>query len=257
METDIYQRLTGKIALITGASSGIGAATARLFAREGATVVLAARNEEKLTIILEEIKRNGGKGSAIRTDVSDAASIESLIKQILDLYGQLDIAFNNAGASGIFKPLIDVTEEEFDRMLAVNLKGIFLCMKYQIPAMVSGGGGAILNMSSVMGIVGKTRISPYIASKHGVIGLTKAAAIEYAKSNIRVNAIAPGTIQTERFEGLLAGDASIAERMASYIPMGRLGSMSEVAETALWICSDSSSYLTGITIPVDGGYIIE
>ena len=246
----------GKVALITGASRGIGAATARLFAQEGATVVLASRSEEELARIVEEIRANGGEVMAAKTDVAEAASVETLIKRTVDAYGRLDIAVNNAGIAGGNKPLVEVTEEVFDRVIAVNLKGVFLGMKYEIPAMLASGGGAIVNLSSTVGLVGTgAGIAPYIASKHGVVGLTKAAALEYAGQHIRVNAIAPGTTRTSVNERWIA-DEQIRQRITSGIPLGRVADPAEVAEAILWLCSDAASYVTGVTLSVDGGYIV-
>jgi NAD(P)-dependent dehydrogenase (short-subunit alcohol dehydrogenase family) len=251
------KRLAGKVALITGASRGIGEATSRLFAEEGATVVLAARSDEEMARIAEEIKANGGEVMAVKTDVADAASVETLIKRTGDAYGRLDIAVNNAGIAGGNKPLVEVSEAEFDRILETNLKGVFLGMKYEIPAMLAGGGGAIVNMSSTVGLVGTgAGIAPYIASKHGVVGLTMAAALEYGRLNIRVNAIAPGTIRTSVNERWLA-DEQIRQRITSGIPLGRIADPAEVAEAILWFCSDAASYVTGVTLPVDGGYVIQ
>ncbi len=246
----------GKVALITGASRGIGAATAQLFAQEGATVVLASRSEEELARIVEEIRANGGEVMAATTDVAEAASVEILIKRTVDTYGRLDIAVNNAGIAGGNKPLVEVTEEVFDRVIAVNLKGVFLGMKYEIPAMLVSGGGAIVNLSSTVGLVGTgAGIAPYIASKHGVVGLTKAAALEYAGQHIRVNAIARGTTRTSVNERWIA-DEQIRQRLTSGIPLGRVADPAEVAEAILWLCSDAASYVTGVTLPVDGGYIV-
>ena len=252
----VKYHLEGKVALITGASRGIGAATARLFAQEGATVVLASRCVEEMAHIVEEIRANGGEGMAVKTDVAEAASVETLIKSTVDAYGRLDIAVNNAGIAGGNKPLVEVTEEVFDRVIAVNLKGVFLGMKYEIPAMLASGGGAIVNLSSTVGLVGTgAGIAPYIASKHGVVGLTKAAALEYGGQHIRVNAIAPGTTRTSVNERWIA-DEQIRQRITSGIPLGRVADPVEVAEAILWLCSDAASYVTGVTLPVDGGYIV-
>lgn len=250
------RRLEAKVAIITGASRGIGAATARLFAREGATVVLAARSEEEIARVVEKIRASGGEAMAIKTDVADIVSVEALIKRTVDAYGRLDIAFNNAGMSIGNKPMVEITEEEFDHIIAINLKGVFLGMKYEIPAMLAGGGGAIVNTSSTAGLVGAIGIAPYIASKHGVIGLTKAAALEYAKDNIRVNAIAPGPILTEKMERVIAANAQVTEQINNAVPMGRTGSLAEVAEAAVWLCSDAASYVTGVTLPIDGGRVV-
>ena len=252
----VHRRLEGKIALITGASRGIGASAARLFAHEGAAVVLAARSEEEMARIVEEIRASGGEAMAVKTDVADAASVEALIKRTVDTYGRLDIAVNNAGMAGGNKPLVEVAEELFDRVIRVNLKGVFLGMKHEIPAMLAGGGGAIVNISSTVGLVGTgAGIAPYIASKHGVVGLTKAAALEYARHNIRVNAIAPGTTLTPVNERWIA-DEQIRQRITSAIPMGRVADAAEVAEAILWLCSDAASYVTGVTLPVDGGFVV-
>jgi NAD(P)-dependent dehydrogenase (short-subunit alcohol dehydrogenase family) len=252
----VSSRLTGKIALITGASRGIGAAAAHLFAREGASVVLAARSQDEMACIVDEIKVNGGEAMAVQTDVSDAASVEALVKRTVDTYGRLDIAFNNAGIAGGNKPLVDTSEDLFAQVIQVNLTGIFLALKYEIPAMLAAGGGAVVNMSSTVGLIGTgAGIAPYIASKHGVVGLTKAAALEYGRHNIRVNALAPGTTRTTVNEHWIA-DPQIKQRIVSGIPLGRVAEPVEVAEAALWLCSDAAAYLTGVTLPVDGGFVI-
>ncbi len=253
------KQLEGKVALITGASRGIGAATARLFAQEGATVVLASRSEEEMARLVEGIKANGGEAMAFQTDVADAASVETLVKRAVDACGRLDLAVNNAGMAGGNAPLVEVSEETFDRVIAVNLKGVFLGMKYEIPAMLASGGGAIVNLSSTVGLVGLGGagggIAPYIASKHGVVGLTKAAALEYAGQHFRVNAIAPGTTLTPVNERWYA-DEQTRQRMTGAIPMGRLADPFEIAQAILWLCSDAASYVTGVTLAVDGGYIV-
>jgi len=252
----VDSHFAGKVALITGASRGIGAATARLFAQERATVVLASRSAEELARLVEEITASGGEVMAVQTDVADAASVEALIQRTVDAYGRLDIAVNNAGIAGGNRPFVEVTEETFDRVIAINLKGVFLGMKYEIPAMLAVGGGAIVNVSSTVGLVGiGAGIAPYIASKHGVVGLTKAAALEYAGQHIRVNAIAPGTTRTSVNERWI-DDEQIRQRITSGIPMGRIADPEEVAEVILWLCSDGASYVTGVTMPVDGGYVV-
>lgn len=248
--------LEGKIAIITGASRGIGAATARLFARQGATVVLASRSEADMAGIVDEIVASGGRGMAVVTDVADAASVEALVRRTVEAYRRLDIAFNNAGWNIGNKPFVDLTEEEFDTVIAVNLKGVFLSMKYEIPAMLAAGGGSIVNMSSTAGLVGAPGVAAYVAAKHGVIGLTKAAALEYAQRNIRVNAIAPGPILNEKLQARIAEDPQLEGRIASAVPMGRLGTAEEVAEAALWLCSNVAPFVTGVTLPVDGGRVV-
>lgn len=253
---NVSQRLEGKVAIVTGASRGIGASTARLFAQEGATIVLASRSEEEMARVVDEIKSNGGKALAVKTDVANAVSVETLIQRTVDAYGRLDIAINNAGIAGGNRPLVEIPEELFDRIIETNLKGVFLGMKYEIPAMLAAGGGAIVNMSSTVGLVGTgAGIAPYIASKHGVVGLTKAAALEYARHNIRVNALAPGTTLTSVNERWIA-DPQTRQRITGGIPLGRVADPAEVAEAALWLCSGAASYVTGVILPVDGGYIV-
>jgi NAD(P)-dependent dehydrogenase (short-subunit alcohol dehydrogenase family) len=259
VQTSANPRLAGKVALITGTSRGIGAMTARLFAQEGARVVLAARSEEAIAHLAEEIRAGEGEALAVKADVSDAASVEAFIKRAVETYGRLDLAVNNAGMAGGNKPLAEVTEETFDQVMAINLKGVFLCLKYEIPALLAAGGGAIVNVSSTVGLVGYgghgAGLAPYIASKHGVVGLTKAAALEYATQHIRVNAVAFGTVLTEMNQRWY-DDEQIRQRMTSAIPMGRVADPREAAEAILWLCSDAASYVTGVTLPVDGGYIV-
>jgi A-factor type gamma-butyrolactone 1'-reductase (1S-forming) len=250
------QRLEGKVAIITGASSGIGAATGRLFARQGASVVLAARRETELAHLAEEISAFGGKALAVRTDVADGKSVEALVKRTLDTFGRLDMAFNNAGVESGLKPLVEYSEEEFDRVIATNLKGIFLCMKYEIPTMLATGGGAIVNNSSTVGLIAWPGLAPYTASKHGMVGLTKTAALDYGAKGIRVNAIAPSTVRTEKIAGIITANPKIEEGMRRAIPLGRIAELEEVAETVLWLCSDAASFINGVTLPVDGGQIV-
>jgi NAD(P)-dependent dehydrogenase (short-subunit alcohol dehydrogenase family) len=242
--------LTGKVAIITGASRGIGAAAARTFAAAGATVVLAARDEQALAAVTEDIVASGGRALAVPTDVSDPACVECLIAQTLDAYGRLDAAFNNAGDGHMPTPLADVAVDDFDRVVRVNLKGVFLCMKYEIPAMLKGGGGAIVNMSSSAGLRGVRGIAGYVASKHAIIGLTKVAALDYATRNIRVNAVAPGPILTDRLAAL---EERGRQQVASAVPMGRLGRPQEVAAIVAWLLSDRASFISGETISIDGG----
>ncbi len=250
------RRLDGKVAIITGASSGIGAATGRLFAREGATVVLAARRESELAQLAGEISASGGKALAVRTDVADGKSVEALVQRALDTYGRLDLAFNNAGVEGGMKPLVEYSQEEFERVIAINLTGIFLCMKYEIPALLATGGGAIVNTSSTVGVIAWPGLAAYTASKHGMLGLTKTAALDYGAKGIRVNAIAPSTVRTEKIAGIIAANPKIEEGMRRAIPLGRIAELEEVAETVLWLCSDGASFINGATLPVDGGQIV-
>lgn len=242
--------LAGKVAIITGASRGIGAAAARTFAAAGAAVVLAARSEQAIAALARQIRDAGGHALAVPTDVGDPAAVERLVARTLDTFGHLDAAFNNAADIHMPAPLADVAVEDFDRVLRGTLRGVFLAMKYEIPAMLAGRGGAIANMSSSAGLRGARGMAAYDAAKHGIVGLTETAALDYAAQGIRVNAIAPGPILTERLAALSdEGRAPVARA----VPMGRIGLPDEVAALAAWLCSDQSRFITGATIPIDGG----
>jgi NAD(P)-dependent dehydrogenase (short-subunit alcohol dehydrogenase family) len=212
--------------------------------------MLAARDEHALAAVAEDIRASGGRVLAVPTDVGDPASVERLVAQALDAYGRLDAAFNNAGDGHMPTPLADVALDDFDRAVRVNLRGVFLCMKYEIPAMLKSGGGAIVNMSSTAGLRGVRGIAGYVAGKHGIIGLTKVAALDYATRNIRVNAVAPGPILTDRLAAL---EERGRQQVASAVPMGRLGRPEEVAATVAWLLSDHASFISGETISIDGG----
>lgn len=242
--------LEHKVAIITGASRGIGAVAARAFAAAGAAVVLAARDEQALEAVARDIRADDRRAVAVPTDVGDPDSVRRLVERALDVHGRLDAAFNNAGGGHMPTPLADVSVDDFDRTVQVNLRGVFLCMKYEIPAMLRGGGGAIVNMSSTAGLRAVPGIASYVASEHGVIGLTQAAALDYAERGIRVNAIAPGTIATSRLADV---PEQAREQIARAIPMRRLGRPEEVAAVAAWLCSDLASFVTGTTITADGG----
>jgi NAD(P)-dependent dehydrogenase (short-subunit alcohol dehydrogenase family) len=248
--TPLHAPFAGKVALVTGASKGIGAATARAFAQAGAAVVLAARSRQALEEVAEDIHKDGGQALPVPADVGDAGSVERLVGQAEDTFGRLDFAFNNATDGPMPAPLAEIDPDEFDLGIRVNVRGTFLGMKYQIPAMLRAGGGAIVNMASVGGLQGVANLAAYVAGKAGIIGLTKVAALDYADQGIRVNVVAPGTILTHHLEA--AGEE--AQRRASLAaPMQRIGQSREVADTVLWLCSDQSSYVTGITVPIDGG----
>ncbi|MEO7000690.1 MAG: SDR family NAD(P)-dependent oxidoreductase [Ktedonobacterales bacterium] len=242
--------MRNKVAIITGASRGIGAVAARVFAQAGATVVLAARNADALASVAEGIRATGEQALAVPTDIGDPAAVEQLVRRTLDTYGHLDAAFNNAGDGHMPTPLADLSVGDFDHAIRGILKGAFLSMKYEIPAMLTSGGGAIVNMSSTAGLSGVRGMAGYVAGKHGVIGLTRSAALDYAPRGIRVNAIAPGPILSERLLGLTEQQR---EPVTRAVPMGRIGWPEEVAFTAAWLCSDYASFITGATIPVDGG----
>jgi NAD(P)-dependent dehydrogenase (short-subunit alcohol dehydrogenase family) len=240
----------GKVALIAGASRGIGAVTARAFARAGAAVVLAARDQRALEEVAEGIEKEGGRTLVVPTDVGDAASVERLVGRAEETFGRLDAAFNNATDGPLPAPLAEIEPEEFDKAIRTNVRGTFLGMKYQIPAMLRSGGGAIVNMASLGGIQGVTWLAGYVAGKSGIVALTKVAALDYADQGIRVNVVAPGPILTYHLEA--AGEE--AQRLAGLsTPMRRVGQPEEVAATVLWLCSDQASFITGVTVPIDGG----
>jgi NAD(P)-dependent dehydrogenase (short-subunit alcohol dehydrogenase family) len=246
--------LDGKAILIVGASQGIGAAAARHFAAEGARLVIGARNLDATTAMRDELRSQGHDAESVFIDVTDRATIAAAVALTVSTYGRLDGAFNNAGASAL-APFIDYTEEVFDHLIAVNLKGVFLAMQDEIRAMLQTGG-AIVNTSSVGGLVGNFGLAPYIAAKHGVIGLTKSAAYEYDTQNIRVNAIAPGSTATEMFLGGLAHTPpELASKFNTFRPMDRIGQPEEIAAGAAWLLSDQASYITGVTLPIDGGFL--
>jgi NAD(P)-dependent dehydrogenase (short-subunit alcohol dehydrogenase family) len=247
---EIRPPLAGKVALVAGASRGIGAVTAQAFARSGAAVVLGARDEQALESVAADIRAAGGQAVAVRTDVADPASMEALVQQAVGTFGRLDAAFNNATAGPLPAPLADIDPDEFDQGIATNVRGTFLGLKYQIQAMLPTGGGTIVNMASAAGLTGVAGLAAYVAGKAGIIGLTKVAALDYADRGIRVNVVAPGPILTHHLEA--AGEE--AQRQAGLsTPMRRIGRSSEVADVVLWLCSDRSSFVTGAVIPIDGG----
>ncbi|MCC7134236.1 MAG: SDR family oxidoreductase [Gemmatimonadales bacterium] len=240
----------GKVALVTGGNSGIGRATALAFAAQGAAVVIGARRVEEGNATVAEIRAAGGRATFVPTDVSIAADVEALVARTVAEYGRLDCAFNNAGVSG-GALLHETTEADWDRMIAVNLKGVWLCLKYEIIQMLRQGGGAIVNDSSVAGLIGYGRSPHYAASKHGVIGLTKSASLQYATKGIRINAVCPGMIKTPMIERAIA-NPGVEEWFLSRLPMGRPGQPEEVARAVTWLCSDAASFVSGTAFPVDG-----
>lgn len=243
--------LTGKVALIVGASRGIGAAVARAFADAGATVVLAARDHTALDTLCDELTDTGAQALAVPTDVTDADAVARLVEITMSTFGRLDIACNNAAGGGHRPtPLAEVTVDQFDSAFAVNLRGTFLAIRHEIPAMLSTGGGAIVNISSTAGLQAVAGLAAYVSTKHGIEGLTKVAALDYANQGIRVNAIAPGPILTDNLQRAGEGAQRAA---AAAMPMQRVGHPDEVAAAALWLCSDNAAFVTGTTLVIDGG----
>jgi NAD(P)-dependent dehydrogenase (short-subunit alcohol dehydrogenase family) len=246
------QPMRGRVALVAGASKGIGAVTARSFAAAGAAVVLGARDIAALESVATGIVAGGGRALAVQADVADVNSMRNLVGQAMTTYGRLDMAFNNASGGPMPAPLAEIDPAEFDEGIATNIRGTFLGMKFQIGAMLDSGGGAIVNMASVAGVNGTANLAAYVAGKAGIIGLTKVAALDYADQGIRVNVVAPGPILTYHLEA--AGPQ--AQRLAGLsTPMRRTGTAEEVARTVLWLCSEDSSFITGTVIPVDGGQL--
>src|SRR5215467_13914028 len=247
--------LENKVALITGGTSGIGRETAVLFAKNGAKVVFTGRREAEGNETLGLVRAAGGDGLFLRSDVSKSADVQSIVQKTVEKYGRLDVAFNNAGVEGQWMPLVDHTEEAWDYVHNINLKGLWLCLKHEIKQMLKQGhGGAIVNMSSVAGLMGYAGAAIYVASKHGVIGLTKCAAIECSKAGIRVNAVCPAVIETPMADRAFA-DPDVSKFVLSQHPLGRFGKPVEVAEAVLWLCSDKSSFTTGQYIAIDGGLL--
>lgn len=247
--------MTGKVAIVTGASAGIGRATALALAEAGAAVVAADVDDERGEQLAAEITDKGGRALFVHVDVSDDAQVEAMVQRTVDELGGLDVAFNNAGIEGTPSPIHECTPEAWHRTLAVNLTGVWSCMRHEIPRMLERGGGSIVNCSSVAGLVGFASVPAYVASKHGVVGLTKTAALDYAEAGIRVNAVCPGIVATEMVERFTGGQEEAEASMVAMEPVGRMGRPEEIADAAVWLCSDRSSFTTGQAIAVDGGFV--
>jgi NAD(P)-dependent dehydrogenase (short-subunit alcohol dehydrogenase family) len=250
-------RLDGRIALVTGGASGIGRASALAFAGEGATVVVADVNQLGGAETVRRVTDAGGKARFVSYDVTNADEVAAMVADVLATFGRLDCAHNNAGTSGHTAFTADYPEEEWDRVMALNLRSVFLCMKHEIPPMVEQGGGAIVNTSSGAGLMGFPGLPAYVASKHGVVGLTKATALEYVKSGVRINAVCPGSTRTPMLEDFMGGDPAMEKMMRRAAPIGRLGDPAEIAAAVVWLCTDDASFVVGHALAVDGGAVVQ
>mgnify|MGYP003970851615 FL=1 len=248
-------KMDGKVALVTGASSGIGRETAILFAKEGAKVVVSDVAVEGGEETAKMIKDSGGDAIFVKADIANAAEVEALINKTVATYGRLDCAANNAGMEAQPMPTADCTEDDFDITVKVNLKGTFLCMKFEIQQMLKQGGGAIVNTSSMAGMVGVAGMPAYVASKHGIVGLTRTAALEYGTAGIRVNAVCPGAVRTPMMEQIIASMPELGQQMDENHPIGRIAEPPEIAASIVWLCSDAASFVTGHPMAVDGGLL--
>ena len=244
----------GKVALITGGTSGIGRAAAIAFAKEGARAVVTGRREKEGAETIRLVKDAGGEGFFIKADMSKEVDVKVMVEKVMEVYGHLDYAFNNAGIEQLPTPLVEQTEETFDQIIDINVKGVWLSMKYEIPQMLKNGGGAIVNMASIAGLIGAPGVPIYVASKNAVLGLTKSVALEYAKSGIRVNAVSPAAIETDMFERFVNDNQQAREGFIAMHPIGRPGKPEEIASAVLYLCSDGASFITGQSLAVDGGF---
>jgi NAD(P)-dependent dehydrogenase (short-subunit alcohol dehydrogenase family) len=258
MEDAMTRQLEGSVALVTGGAAGIGRAAALAFAAQGAKVAIADLKVDAGNEVARAIEQTGGRAIFVPADVSKTSEVEALIGKTVGAFGRLDCAFNNAGIEGQLATTADCTEENFDRIVSVNLRGIWLCLRYEIRQMLrQESGGAIVNMSSVAGLIGFPNLPAYVASKHGVVGLTKTAALEYAKKGIRINAICPGVIHTEMIDRITGRDPAVEKQFVDLEPMGRMGTPEEIAAGAVWLCSGAASFVTGHALAVDGGLVAQ
>jgi len=245
-----------KVALVTGAGSGLGLATAKAFAESGAAVALADSNATTVRTAAEELSAQGHKTLAIHCDVADDTQVESMVEQTVAKFGRLDAAYNNAGVQNVAVEAAETTREDFDRVISINLRGVWSCMKFELRQMLKQGSGAIVNCSSIGGLVAGPKRGTYQASKHGVLGLTKSAALDYAARGIRINAVCPGIIDTSMLDKMMATQADALSAMLKGVPIGRLGRPEEIASAVLWLCSSAASFMVGHALAVDGGYTI-
>src|ERR1700744_1131097 len=247
-----------QVALVTGAASGLGLAAAKAFAEAGASVVLADWNEKEVQAAAKDLADQGHKILAIRCDVSDDAQVEAMVKQTVSTFGRLDAAYNNAGVQNVLAETADATREDYDRVMGINLRGVWSCMKLELQQMREQGSGAIVNCSSLGGLIGGNQRGTYHAAKHGVIGFTKSAALEYATRGIRVNDVCPGMIQTPMSDKMIAEgqEEELNAMLTASVPMGRMGRPEQMADAVLWLCSEAASYVTGQSISGDGGYVM-
>ena len=252
MSTNNSFRYKGKVSFITGAGSGIGRATALAFATEGASVIAADINAERAAETAKMINSGGGRAISVHCDVSDGANVRAALAEGIRVFGRLDVAFNNAGAEQPVQPIVDLPEEEWDRIIRIDLRSVFLCMKYEIPLMLESGGGAIVNTSSGAGVMAIRGQAAYCAAKFGVTSISKVAALENAKNNIRVNALCPGIIDTEMISRFTGDTDEGRARVIAQEPIGRMGTAKEIAATVLWLCSDEAAFCTGHAMVVDG-----
>ena len=256
MTTNGNGNFTGKVAFVTGAGSGIGRATALAFAREGANVVVADVSEPNLQETARLIEELGGRALGVRCDVTRAEDVKGALDRTIETFGRLDVAFNNAGSEQAITAMADLTEAEWDRIIRINLQGVFLCMKYEIPLLLKHGGGAIVNTSSGAGVKGFKGQAAYAAAKHGVIGLTKSAALDYAPSQIRINAVCPGIIATAMMQRFTGGTPEGEQRVIAQEPVGRMGTPEEIAAAVVWLCSEAAAFVIGHAMVVDGGQTV-
>jgi NAD(P)-dependent dehydrogenase (short-subunit alcohol dehydrogenase family) len=253
-ERTIMNEFKGKVALVTGGTSGIGRAAAVSFGREGAKVVVAGRRAHEGEETVRQVKAVGGEAIFVPTDVAKEAQVKNLVGRTLEQFGRLDIAFNNAGVEQVPGPFLEQSVETYDQVMDINVKGVWLSMRHEIPAMLKSGGGSIINTSSVAGVIGMAGAEIYIASKHAVIGLTKSAALEFAKQGIRINAVLPAAIETEMMHRFVNEQKEMLAALTSLHPIGRVGTSQEIADAVLWLASNKSSFVTGHSLVVDGGF---